>query len=64
MLDKDEKERAMANNDDDAAIERLARKIFEMQNPGKPWQPGPQASADEQERYRALAKQELGPKQG
>lgn len=54
----------MADHDDNAAVERLAKKIFELQNPGKEWRPGPQASADEQERYRTLAKQELGPKQG
>ena len=54
----------MADTDDDAAIERLAKKIFEMQNPGKEWRPGPTAGTGEQERYRSLAKQELGTKEG
>jgi hypothetical protein len=62
MLGTNEKERTMADNDDDAAIERLAKKIFEMQNPGKEWRPGASASAEDQKRYRALAKQELGTK--
>ncbi|WP_181313769.1 hypothetical protein [Phreatobacter cathodiphilus] len=27
----------MADKDDAAAVERAARRIFELQNPGKPW---------------------------
>lgn len=54
----------MPDNDDDAALERAARRIFELQNPGKPWPPGPQANADEQERYRQLARKERDAKQG
>lgn len=27
----------MADKDDAAAVERTARRIFELQNPGKPW---------------------------
>lgn len=50
----------MADNDDDAAIERLARKIFELQNPGQEWRADRQADTAEQERCRALAKKELG----
>ncbi|MBL8570455.1 MAG: hypothetical protein JNK84_15400 [Phreatobacter sp.] len=53
----------MADNDDDAALERAARRIFELQNPGKPWPPGPLASAEEKERYRQLARKELGSKE-
>jgi len=54
----------MADNDDDAALERAARRIFELQNPGKPWPPGPLASAEEKERYRQLARKEHGSKEG
>jgi streptomycin 6-kinase len=54
----------MADNDDDAAIERAARRIFELQNPGKPWPPGPLASAEDRERYRQLARKERDAKEG
>lgn len=57
-------EDAMADNDNDAALERAARRIFELQNPGKPWPPGPLASAEEKERYRQLARKEHGSKEG
>ncbi|MGU9980812.1 hypothetical protein ACJ4V0_12305 [Phreatobacter sp. HK31-P] len=53
----------MADNDDEAAVERVARRIFELQNPGKPWPGDGQAKTSEQERYRALAKRELGAKE-
>lgn len=48
----------MTASDDDAALERLAKKIFELQNPGKAWPPSPEADADERRRYLALAKGE------
>ena len=53
----------MADNDDDAAVERVARRIFELQNPGKPWPGDAQAKSSEQQRYRDLAKKELGAKE-
>jgi hypothetical protein len=54
----------MADNDDDAALERAARRIFELQNPGKPWPPGPQAGAADKDRYRELARKERDAKEG
>lgn len=53
----------MADTDDEAAVERVARRIFELQNPGKPWPGDAQAKAGEPERYRALAKKALGTKE-
>lgn len=53
----------MADTDDEAAVERVARRIFELQNPGKPWPGDARAKAGEPERYRALAKKELGTKE-
>jgi hypothetical protein len=53
----------MADTDDEAAVERVARRIFELQNPGKPWPGDAQAKTGEPERYRALAKKELGTKE-
>ncbi|MDP3547338.1 MAG: hypothetical protein Q8S29_14300, partial [Phreatobacter sp.] len=57
------RETIMADNDDEAAVERVARRIFELQNPGKPWPGEAQAKTSEQERYQALAKRELGAKE-
>jgi hypothetical protein len=57
------RETIMADTDDEAAVERVARRIFELQNPGKPWPGDAQAKAGEPERYRALAKKELGTKE-
>lgn len=48
----------MSDTDDDAALERLAKKIFELQNPGQSWPPSAEADTDERRRYLALAKSE------
>lgn len=32
-----DEETIMPDNDDAAAVERTARRIFALQNPGKPW---------------------------
>jgi len=54
----------MADNDDEAAVERVARRIFELQNPGRPWPGDAQAGKADEERYRALARKELDGRQG
>lgn len=51
-------ETVMSDTDDDAALERLAKKIFELQNPGKSWPPTAEADAEERRRYLTLAKSE------
>jgi hypothetical protein len=50
----------MADKDDEAAVERTARRIFELQNPGKPW-PG-DAGAAKSGSDRSVAEKPAGTK--
>lgn len=52
----------MADKDDAAAVERTARRIFELQNPGKPW-PG-DAGASKAGTDRSVAEKPAGTKKG
>lgn len=52
----------MADKDDAAAVERAARRIFELQNPGMPW-PG-DAGASQAGTDRSVAEKPAGTKKG
>lgn len=54
----------MAGNEDEAAVERAARRIFELQNPGKPWPGDAQAKRSEQDRDREIARKDRGSREG
>lgn len=54
----------MPDNDDAAAVERTARRIFALQNPGKPWPADAAAKLDDKPRAGTLAKKDRGGDEG
>jgi hypothetical protein len=59
-----DEETTMADNDDAAAVERTAKRIFALQNPGKPWPGDAAAKVDDKPRAGTLAKKDRGSGEG
>jgi hypothetical protein len=59
-----DEETTMADNDDAAAVERTAKRIFALQNPGKPWPADATAKLDDKPRAGTLAKKDRGSGEG